>query len=313
MKDMDMKTIPLFYFPPTVMVIDDDDTILKFLSHEIGDQFKLLTEQIPSKAIKIIDEYTSKSIISNFLTPYGEDDIQHEHTSMVQFDFSKVIEIANNPARYNMLGVIISDHMMPEMTGIELCKRLKNKMVKKILLTGKADEHRVLEAFNWGVINRYVKKKDANSIDELKNYIHDMVLQYFIELSDHLKLMSSKLAILSDTKFVSFFNKIMHEYNIREYYLIDKNGSYLLIDKNGKKSVLSIATDDDLDGFSQFYADEPKVEKYVKQIRHRQNIPFFGIGVNPTKAPLSNWENYLFKANLLKCDNKTLYWSICSC
>lgn len=50
---------------------------------------------------------------------------------MVQFDFSKIIGIANNPACYNKLGIVISDYVMPEMIGIELCKHLENKPLKK--------------------------------------------------------------------------------------------------------------------------------------------------------------------------------------
>jgi CheY-like chemotaxis protein len=232
---------------------------------------------------------------------------------MVQFDFSKIIQIANNPDRYNTLSVLICDHMMPDMTGIELCKRLENKALKKILLTGIADENSVIEAFNWDIINRYVKKNDANSINELKSHIKEMVLQYFIELSENLKSISLKLTILSDPKFISFFDKLINEHNISEYYLIDKNGSYLLIDKNGKKSVLAIMTDDDLEAFSEFFGAERDVQNYMSQVKLRKSMPFFGIDVNPVNVSITDWDKYFFNASTLKCEDKTIYWSICPC
>jgi len=308
-----MKTIPLFYFPPTLMVIDDEDTILDLLKQELGGQFKLITEKSPNEAIKTINQYKTHSAITNFILNSDEADIQHENTSMVQFDFSKIINIANNPDRYNTLGIVISDHMMPDMTGIELCKRLENKPLKKILLTGKADERKVIEAFNWNIIDRYVKKNDANSIEELKVYVKDMALQYFVELSENLKSISSKLTILSDAQFINLFNKVIDENDISEFYLIDKNGSYMLVDKNGKKMVLTVATDEDLDTFNDFFADEPTAQKYINQVKLKQRMPFFGVGVNPVNTPLTNWENCFFNANTLKCDNKTIYWSLCPC
>jgi CheY-like chemotaxis protein len=308
-----MKTIPLFYFPPTLMVVDDENTILELLKQELGDQFKLITEKSPNEAIKTINQYKSNSVITNFVLKNNEDDIQHENTSRVQFDFSKIINVADNPERYNTLGVVISDHMMPDMTGLEFCKRLRNEPLKKILLTGKAEESNVLEAFNWNIIDRYVKKNDSNSIEELKTFIDEMAIQYFIELSANLKSISSKLTILSNPQFVDFFSKIIKDKAISEFYLIDKNGSYMLVDENGNKSVLSIATDEDLDTFSSFFGDEPIVQEYINQVKLRQNMPFFGIGVNPVTIPLSNWEKYFFTANSLKCGNNSIYWSICSC
>jgi hypothetical protein len=232
---------------------------------------------------------------------------------MVQLDFSKIIQIANNPDRYNTLSVLICDHMMPDMTGIELCKRLANKTFKKILLTGMANEHSVIEAFNWGIINKYVKKNDADSINELKKHIKDMTLQYFMELSENLKTISTKLTILSDPQFISFFDNLINERNISEYYLIDKNGSYLLIDNHGKKSVLAIMTDESLDEFSEFFGTEPNAQYYMSQVKLRKSIPFFGIDMSPTKVPLTKWEKCFFTANILNCENKTIYWSICSC
>lgn len=56
--------------------------------------------------------------------------------------------------------IVISDFMMPEMNGLELMRKIREKHPKsrRILLTGKADLATTLRALEDGIIHRYISK-----------------------------------------------------------------------------------------------------------------------------------------------------------
>ena len=68
--------------------------------------------------------------------------------------------------------VIISDHIMPNMTGVELCTELKRRhhLSERILVTGFAELDSVVSAVNEAAIFRYLTKpvKPKQLIDAVK-------------------------------------------------------------------------------------------------------------------------------------------------
>lgn len=73
--------------------------------------------------------------------------------------------------------VVISDHLMPEMTGLELMKRLRLRCphVTRIVLTGQAEMATVIAAINEGEVFRFLRKPWDE--DELKLTVHLAVIQ----------------------------------------------------------------------------------------------------------------------------------------
>ena len=51
---------------------------------------------------------------------------------------------------------------MPPMKGIDLCRELAGYPVKKIMLTGEANEKFAVGAFNEGTIDGFLSKKEEN-------------------------------------------------------------------------------------------------------------------------------------------------------
>jgi response regulator RpfG family c-di-GMP phosphodiesterase len=71
------------------------------------------------------------------------------------------------------IDVVVSDHMMPQMTGVEvlaLVRRL-HPHTTRIMMTGQADREATIRAINEGNINRFIEKPwDDNA---LKNVLHE--------------------------------------------------------------------------------------------------------------------------------------------
>lgn len=78
----------------------------------------------------------------------------------------------------NTIALVISDQRMPELTGIELLKRVRisNPRTIGILLTGYTDAATLKEAMNSGAVFRYVAKPWENT--ELRQIVADGLVQY---------------------------------------------------------------------------------------------------------------------------------------
>jgi DNA-binding NtrC family response regulator len=57
-------------------------------------------------------------------------------------------------------GLVVSDNLMPNLTGLELLARIKEAQprTRRILLTGRTDLNHAVEAFNAGAIHRFLNK-----------------------------------------------------------------------------------------------------------------------------------------------------------
>jgi two-component system probable response regulator PhcQ len=85
--------------------------------------------------------------------------------------------------------IVVSDHLMPEMTGIQLLKQVKKEHPEtlRIVLTGHADMGMVIEAINEGAIFRFVTKPWND--EELKVTLRT-ALQYHHALAENQALTS---------------------------------------------------------------------------------------------------------------------------
>ncbi len=85
---------------------------------------------------------------------------------------------ANDPARalellkVTKVDMVISDHLMPDMTGLELLKtvRTRHPDCVRIMLTGHADMQTAIKAINHGEIYRFLSKPWDDT--ELKVTLH---------------------------------------------------------------------------------------------------------------------------------------------
>ncbi len=69
--------------------------------------------------------------------------------------------------RYGLPSIAVVDYAMPAANGIEVLKASPHWPVYRVLLTGKADEHTAVAAFNEGLIDRYVTKQHPELVQQL--------------------------------------------------------------------------------------------------------------------------------------------------
>ncbi len=115
-------------------------------------------------------------------------------------------------------NIIISDVMMPNVDGFELCKQLKNNEhtshIPIILLTAKADQVSKLEGLQLGATD-YISKPFL--IDELKSKVTNLVTQQ----NNVFKYLASKVLELNDKGANNELDKLV---SVEEQFLHKANG-----------------------------------------------------------------------------------------
>jgi DNA-binding NtrC family response regulator len=130
---------------------------------------------------------------------YVDDEVNNLNSFKASFrrDFEVFTAISAKEGRKILdtteIGVIITDHRMPVMTGIEFLESIINIYPDtiRILLTGFADINAVMDAVNRGQVYKYIVKPWQN--DELKMYILNAMEIYKLRREN--KDMAAKLKI----------------------------------------------------------------------------------------------------------------------
>lgn len=133
-----IKEVEKKYKKHTIMIVDDEDNMLKSLESLLYDSYKVLTARDGKEALEIIKEME-----------YPED-----------------------------ISVIIADQKMNGITGVELLIQIKDIIPDtiRIILTGYADKDIIIDAINKAHIYKFIQK--SFDPDELKLMVKDAVVAF---------------------------------------------------------------------------------------------------------------------------------------
>lgn len=307
-----MRNLPLFYYPGTWVYVDDDKTLLNCmaLAFEAQGNYQLFSS--PSACLEFLGQYVSPSSQQHFLSSNRNDEqygvLQH---TVIDFDLTKIAALAHIPERHNEITAMVIDYHMPEMDGFTLSKACEKLSASKILLTGAAEEEEIISGFNQNYIQHYIQKGAVNLEEKLINQLKKSTHTYFQKITapllSHLEVENP--LPLSDPIFIDFFIDYCLRKNIREYYLIDKQGSFLCIDYHGKHFYFVVHTDRSLDAlFAMYFTDKKFSPDLLDAINARQKIPFFGLGKEAWHLDTAEWKHCFYDAESLEGREK-YYWA----
>ena len=304
-------SIPTCYFPSTALFVDDSrDFLLNFvLQLDEGLAYRVFDS--PFDALDYIHKKRCELdlLSQRCLSEYTEAKNCPLTNHTVNLDLTAIHTEVYNPRRFTEISVVVVDYAMPGMDGLEFCRRIGNKNIKKILLTGQADEKLAIEAFNEGLIHRYIQKGDPNVAELITKIIYDLQWQYFQDMSDIVVKMLSVTSpsCLHDKKFADFFHRLRLENRIVEHYLADNSGSFLLLDDDANTSFLVVRHEADLRFHYDLALDNGASEEVLDQLASGEKMPCFWQA--STQAPkLNDWSTCLAPAHRFTSD-ETYYYS----
>lgn len=307
-----MKFLPLFYYPSTWILVDDDQNLLSIMVDVFNKKNHVVSFQSPVACIEYLKKYTSQLTDYYFLEPNLKDENYDILQQMpLNFDIRSIVTLLDNNKRHQEITVMIIDYDMPEINGFELSKLTRDLLIPKILLTGNKHNNEAISCFNNGLINRFIEKTEDNMLDKLSNYLEELSHEYFQAKTAPLLayLETDGKLPLSDPTFIDFFEDYCRTYKIREYYLIDKQGSFLCIDSNSNHSHLVFHTEKSLSSWLAIYGDEKELQPAdLSALQQRKKIPFFGIKLEAFQVDAQEWSKHFYYPNILQ-GREMYYWA----
>jgi CheY-like chemotaxis protein len=174
-------TQPLaFYFPGTILCIDDDSVFLDGLLLNFPSFFNLQIQSNPLIALDLLSGQGDSNRSSALVEPLDDSDSNEDLDCPVNIHISKIIDILYQTKRFSKITVTIVDQSMPEINGLDLCARVKGNPVKKIMLTGGESANTLaIDAFNKGLIDYFISKKDPHRMCYLQSAVSNLQQKYF--------------------------------------------------------------------------------------------------------------------------------------
>jgi CheY-like chemotaxis protein len=269
--------IPAYYYPTKVYLVDDNKDFLTNFSLQLDPILAYSLFESPHEALRhLLQENKVTQLNKQVLTEHHENNENPISNQLVKLDLSVIHKQIFDQNRFEEVSVIVVDYDMPGLNGLELCKRLKDKPVKKILLTGKADEKLAISAFNEGLIHHFIQKNDTDIINRINESIINLQKQYFLDATKLIMRMLhiENIGFLKDPVFVELFNNICEDNNIVEYYITETTGSYLMLDIQSKPSWLVVKYYEDLTLHYEIAQSSKAPADVLESLRSGDKLPY---------------------------------------
>ncbi len=231
-----------FFHPTRVVFVDDDPNFLKYFPPGLNANFPiscyaspgaLLTDIARGRLETQLQVECWSSYTGRFADPQFEQMLSLDKTMLLMRVFGR--------HRFNPVSVMVVDYDMPEMDGLELCRRLAHLPCRKILLTGQASEAHAVAAFNEDLIDFFLPKGARNCVSLLRERIA-RYQRAFIADASRLVRQALRAEILMDWEdpgFCDLFAHLCEDLDIIEYYVIaDPLDGFMLVDEHGRGRLL---------------------------------------------------------------------------
>ncbi len=289
--------IPTCFFPSTVLFVDDSRDFLLNFTLQLDENIAFKINNSPFDALTTIHKaHHPEQINQKVLTEYLDSSACPMTNYTINLDLTSVHWEVYNQQRFNEISVVVVDYAMPGMNGLEFCRKMENSPIKRILLTGKADERTAVQAFNDGLIDMYIQKQNPNITELINGSIKNMQLRYFQNMSDIVvKMLSVKSPnCLQDPTFIDMFFNLIKEHEIAEYYLTENSGSFLMLNADAELSYLIVKTEQDLKLHYEMALDNKAPQAVLEQLQKGEKVPFFWRAEGYFEDSWNDWATYLY-------------------
>jgi len=294
--------VPLCYYPMKKIIVDDNRTFAESILFKMhGKNFDYY--ESPVEALQFLNNYQPALSKPDLLLQNNE--LANSATACnLNLDISK---LKQHSLCAQDISVLFVDYCMPEMTGLELLRRLKDLPIKKILMTAMSDDKYAIDAFNQGLIDGYIRKGDPEIFTQVQNTCEEMENKYFTDLCQFISGMD-QFYYLENIHFANFFQDYIQEHRIKSWHLDHINGNYILRDNYDNIHHLLIRTRSQLKTLAKLAAEDGAADIVIKQLDQGNAIPFFD-KAEDWEIPGNQWEAYLHPAQWINGENEIL-WSV---
>lgn len=266
--------IPLFFYPAQIIFVDDNADFLSALEMAFAREHNLKLFTDAQAALDYINlPKTNAQLNPAKITPELSGDSDKwvkqvlNHSNLKRFDNQRDLDIS----------LVIADYSMPELNGIDFCRKINSTSIKKILLTGHATPSDAVNAFNDNIIHYYIKKSDENMLEQLTNAINKLQNAYFHDLTSHIKneAIDVNTPFFADAELADYFQAVCDELDIKEYFYLSNPSRFALQARDGSESLCLIYTEEDIDEHLKILEEEEAPAELIESIASHEFIPLF--------------------------------------
>jgi CheY-like chemotaxis protein len=296
MRSSNFNHILPIYHPTTVVFLDDQSLWLMTLDLHLPDELSFKCFHDQDKALKVINQIKkTTSPFSNYRN--REYPLENSHT--INFDLNYFSKALSDPERFSDISVVVVDYHMPGMNGLDVCKKISDRNIRRIMLTGAANESIAIEAFNDGVIDGFIKKHEKNVIQKLLPMIWIGQQEYFNRTNVGIDVLKNiRLQFLHNANFVKLFHSICQERNIIEHYVTANPDGVFMLDSKANVTLLAVFTEDDLRSQYEVACDQNAPEQLLSALKSREYIFWHGADGFYISGCV-DWQSCLYPAQYL--------------
>lgn len=278
MLNSNKKVIEAYYHPTTVVFLDDHQAFLDSIPLALEANVAYETFVNPQDAIQYINGHTQYSTLVEKDANWADSNALYHF----KIDLESIQHKTDCNERFSEPSILVIDYSMPgqNQNGLDVCKAIDNPYVKKILLTGVADEQIAIEALNNKVIDYYLKKSAPEVFTQINQLINHYQQEFFRDMTrvtrESLKVSSP---MIDDPALVEHFFNIIEQEKIVEYHLnIDSNAAsldFLMLDEQGRKHRLLILNKDDIRAHTELAEGSNAPIDLLDALQHQTKVPLF--------------------------------------
>lgn len=283
-----------FSYPTTIVLVDDDESFLKHMTMALFRQGLMKTHHLPQSALGDMKE--NEQLLADFVPAAGN------------------LPGLDDPRRFDLFSVLITDYEMGAMSGEELCEQLGSNPVGRIMLTGKVDERHAVRVFNQDAIDRYVRKDDPLVIEHLQSFIDELKVRFFSRLASTVPddLVQRRNPFLYDPVFGIYLERSLKENGIVEYYLGHTFPGYLMVDADGELLAFVVLSERQMAEHVEAAENAGAPAELLELLRSGRVVPFFPTDDNLYSSEFAgSWKEWTFTADLIE-GKKRYYHAVVS-
>ena len=269
-----IAVLPLYRHPTMTVLIDDDRSSLAVLQHQIDSSVAKKTFNMARSALAWITNAFGAAARIGAAVEVHVDGMAWNDTST---ELRQIYRYVGDPQRFTLPSVVVIDYSMPDMDGIAFCQAVAQYPCRKILFSSLANDKVGINAFNRGLINRFIRKQDADALDQLEAAIEELQLDYFIDRSRaSAQLLDQRVfGFLNDLAVSQLVASLCDRYGFVEYYLFTNPSGFLCFDADGNPTLLTIQNDYAIETHIARLVSEGVQSSAIEEMRARSVVPFF--------------------------------------
>jgi CheY-like chemotaxis protein len=265
---------PCFH-PTTISILDDNEPFLRSLDLELPGHWACRTFTDPLVALEFLSRPVSLPPLMDRCFSLER---QGDATAVVHLDLDMLEQEISHVQRFQRNSVVVVDYAMPSMNGLVFCATLEDPNIRKAMLTGVADEKLAVEAFNAGLIHRFIPKQTMDPITVLREFVESLIREYF---NQHIERLTDTLSLdppgfLVDDHVARFVNELIENNGLVEYYLVDNPPGLLMLKSSGEIWRLAILDEQQMRVQAEQARSQGAPEHIVRALSGGRAVMFYG-------------------------------------